>query len=565
MRASVTALSIATALALGCGGNKRFEGVEWVGDTHASDVADDGAERRIGTLSAKEAAAHLAAALEAGEDLDAVIYANRLASAGGELSDEQRDAIAAAVDRLRSDDLDSAWAEVDADHYPGSLVIMRLALIAHHGGDDERALELLNAVTGDALVGARAAKVREQIDALDSVDATIVAALLPLSGRHSALGAEIRGALKMARSSAGKGVKLVFVDTKGDADTVAEAVDKAVFDHKAVAIIGPVGVYESRAAARRAAELGVPIALLAPGQDAAAPEVGVFRVWVSAEWEAREAARAAVDNSYDRLAVLAPRDEQGGAQAQAFIDAAIAAGVEVVAVGQYDPTATDLEPDLKEFLGLDPLKNERLRNHLRRKGRKKGWKTFSPDIPFDLLYIPDRYDRAALVASYLPFFNVEVRSDDMMNIPYLKKKHGGRVPQVVQLLGSSGWHHLSLIPRGGEAVDGALLVDVFSGNDSEEFATEEGAHFGEAYRSAVGRYPTAVAAQAYDAGLLVFAARNRAEAAAKGGDVRAAFVKELSGAQLDGVCGAASMVNGAIERRSILLRIDGDEFVLHEY
>jgi ABC-type branched-subunit amino acid transport system substrate-binding protein len=564
VRLAFIALCLAS-LAIGCGGKSQFEGVEWVGDTHATSTGGDPGDRRIGVLTEAEARKGLAAALDAGDHLDAVIYANRLAAVGGEPTADQRELIAAAVDELRSDDLDTAWVELDADHYPASLVVMRLALVAQHRGDLERALEWLNSVKGDDLVGKRATELRERIEALAAVDPKVVAALLPLSGRHSALGVEIRGAIKMAKSSGGRGVKLVFVDTKGDADTVAEAVDKAVFEHNAVAIIGPVGVHESRAAARRAAELGIPIALLAPGEDAAAPEVGVFRLWVSSEWEAREAVRAAIDNSYDRLAVLAPRDEQGGAQAQAFIDAAVAEGVEVVAVGQYDPTATDLEPDLKEFLKLDPLVNERLRNHLRRKGRKKGWKTFSPDIPFDLLYIPDRYDRAALVASYLPFFNVEVRSDDMMNIPYLKKKHGGRVPQVVQLLGSSGWHHLSLIPRGGSAVDGAMVVDVFAGNDSEEFATEEGAHFGEAYRSAVGRYPTPVAAQAYDAGLMVFAARAEAETSGKGGDVRAAFAEALSKTKLDGVCGAATMVNGAVERQSILLRIDGDEFVLHEY
>ncbi|MEM9491487.1 MAG: ABC transporter substrate-binding protein, partial [Myxococcota bacterium] len=294
-----------------------------------------------------------------------------------------------------------------------------------------------------------------------------------------------------------------------------------------------------------------------------------FRLWSSPAWEAREAARLAVALGHDRVAVLAPRDEDGELAAAVFARAATALGAEVVGRGFYEPTGTAVEPDIRRFLGLDPARNPRLRRHLRRYGRT-GIKTFTPDVPFDLLYIPDQYQRAALVASFLPYFNVEVRSRDVMDVIRLRAKHRGRVPRIVQLLGSSGWHHPGIIPRGGSAIEGALIVDVFSGGDDEEYATEDGAEFGEAYAAATGRPASAIAAQAHDAALLVLAAAERTRARARRAqldDARAIFAQELARGRLAaGACGPVRMGrDGELEREAILLRVDGGNIVLHEY
>jgi ABC-type branched-subunit amino acid transport system substrate-binding protein len=139
------------------------------------------------------------------------------------------------------------------------------------------------------------------------------------------------------------------------------------------------------------------------------------------------------------------------------------------------------------------------------------------------------------------------------------------VPQVVQLVGSSGWHHPGLLPRGGPAVEGALIVEVYAGGDDEDYASEDAARFAEAFRSRTGRLPTQVTAQAYDAATLVFDARERA--AASRAPSRAAMTAALAGARLTaGACGPAAIDRrGAIARDPILVRVDGGGFVLHEY
>jgi hypothetical protein len=235
--------------------------------------------------------------------------------------------------------------------------------------------------------------------------------------------------------------------------------------------------------------------------------------------------------------------------------------VSVVAVVGYDPTATDLEPDVKGLLGLDPSRNERLRRHLARRGRKDGWKTFSPDVAFDLLYVPDEVGPGALIASYLPYFNVEVRDSDVMDLLSLRRKHGGHVPSVVQLLGSSGWFHPSLAARGGDAVDGALVVVpcAVGAADSIDAPSDQAAEMAERFEARTGRPPGPVAAQAHDAARLFLAARARAAGAA---DPRDQLARALRGARLpDGACGPAGMNrDGALERPAALLQVDGDGF-----
>ncbi len=559
-RQAALATAIVGALICACGGPAKPE--RRAGDGHDG-RAQSGRQHQIPALGPVAASRALDDAIAAAKPADIVVYANRLVDAEGELG-SRREAVLLAVDELSSSQLAAVWAELEHDAMPAAHVALRRALLAEHLGDDAQARKWLARVGDGADLQAPAAALAAAIDARARVDAELVAVLLPLSGRYARLGNEIRAAVELA-VHASREVRVEFVDTGGEAAAAVAAVNRAVVELGAVAILGPVGENESRAAAGRAVELGIPIALLAPAAAGAAAEVGVFRLWSSPEWEAREAVRLAVRMGYDRLAILAPRDEQGRAQVEAFGAAVAAAGVRLVAAGHYDPTASDLEPDIKAFLGLDPKSNERLRRHLRRKGYKKGWKSFSPAVEFDLLFVPDEYQRAALVVAYLPFFNVEVRSQDVMDIVGLRRKHGGRVPQVVQLLGSSGWHHESIIPRGGSVLEGALVVDVFSGGDNEEFASEEGAVFAESFAARNRRPPSVVAAQAYDAALLVLGAARRGQRGRH--SPRQSFVRALAGSRLDiGACGIAAVTSsGEIVREATLLRIDGGMFVLHEY
>jgi ABC-type branched-subunit amino acid transport system substrate-binding protein len=281
----------------------------------------------------------------------------------------------------------------------------------------------------------------------------------------------------------------------------------------------------------------------------------VFRLAWSPADEGRAVARMAAADSFPTVAVLAPRDDVGGEAADAFVAAAKQAGLEVTAQGSYDPTGGDLQPEVKQFLGLVPAQNPRLAAHLAKHGAK-GWATFSPDIPYSLLYIPDRYDRAAIVAAYLPYYNVELRTTEFPDTAMLARKHGGRIPQVVQLVGGAGWHHPSLPIRGGAAVQGALIVDPWAAELGGDVATQFAADF----QQHAGRAASSAAAEAYDAATLIAAAR---AAAARAPDVRRALTVAIAHARLDdGACGSAVVgADGEIAREPSILEVSGDDLI----
>ncbi len=472
-------------------------------------------------------------------------------------------------------DADTAYRRVATAVHVGDLAAARRALASLRAAPGAGAGESLLA-RGEALVAA--------LEARQAVAPNKVAVLLPLSGRFAPIGKELRIAIELAAaaSPAAGGVTLLWIDTAGEEARAAAAVDElAAKDHPAL-ILGPVGEREAAAAANRAAALGIPIALLSPAEGIADPGAGVVRLMSSAEGRARAAARAVLAKGFEAPAVLAPRDDVGRAEAAAFVDTLRAAGVEPAVTGEYDPTATDLEPDVKRFLGLDPATNDRLRRHLR-KHPKDGWKTFSPDIAFDLLYIPASYDHAALIAAFLVYFNVELRTDDSIDSVSLRKKHGGRLPSLVQLLGSAGWHDPALLARGGRDIEGAYLIDDFVAEAADDDATEEytsaaALEFSTRWRARAGRAPTAVAAQTWDATLMALSARRigldaagataaKADAAGHAADgprIRAAITSALAAATLDdGACGPAHVApDGELARGAILLRVEGGAFII---
>jgi ABC-type branched-subunit amino acid transport system substrate-binding protein len=439
----------------------------------------------------------------------------------------------------------AALAQV-GDRAPAAALALRAARLAHHRGDDAEARALLaRAVTAadeprvHAALAALAAELAEP-----PVDTATIAVLLPLSGRYAALGSELRAAIELAPA---QGTRWLFLDTRGEPDGAAAAVATARAKG-VVALLGPVGTREALSAARAASLAEIPIALLAPG-DGADASAGVFRLVTSPGDEARAVARLAHDDSFPTVAVFAPRDDVGGEAADAFVAEAQRLGLQVTARGSYDPTGGDLEPDVKQLLDLVPVHNPRLAEHLQ-KDPKHGWQTFSPDIPFSLLYIPDRYDRAAIVAAFLPYFNVELRTTEFPDPARLARKHHGRIPQVVQLVGGAGWHHVSLPTRGGTAVQGALIVD------DCETGSDTAAHFASDFQAKVGHPPSSAAAQAFDAATLVASARATSPSRA---GVRAALAH---GKLDDGGCGPAALgPDGELTRAPSILEVSGDEFI----
>jgi ABC-type branched-subunit amino acid transport system substrate-binding protein len=461
------------------------------------------------------------------------------------------------LDQAKIDELDEPTLRAVlvklGDAKPAGRVALRAAKLAWHRGDPATARSYLARAALAADRDAVSSGVSELTPKLAQppVDPKTIAVLLPLSGRFSSIGMELEVAIKLAPAS---GTKWLFLDTKGEPDGAIAAVEQAV-QKGATAILGPVGEREAIAASRAAMMHGIPIGLLAPA-DGADVASGVFRLVGSPADEGRAIAKLAHDEGFPTVGVFAPRDDVGGDSAKAFVDEAKRLGLQVTGEGSYDPTGGNLEPDVKDFLNLVPARNPRFAEWLARHG-KKGWLTFSPDITFSLLYIPDRYDRAAIVAAFLPYYNVELRTTEFPDPAKLQRKHGGQMPQVVQLIGGSGWRHPTLGIRGGTAIQGALLVDAFAGDIGNDAAVA----FSQAFQSRVNRAPSSAAAEVFDAATLI--AKLRADVA-NAADVRGALRQALARGKLDdGACGPASIgPDGELVREVSVLEVQGDQLQL---
>jgi branched-chain amino acid transport system substrate-binding protein len=568
-RAQLARIALVALVVPACRGPQRPAPSWRPGEHHVTAGEPDRAPARP-ALDRAELERRFAVAQAAADGPAMLVYANQLATLGHSVGQSWPPVI----DEVPVQDLQRIWPDLDPAHEPAGWVALRLGLAAAHVGDQRQALAWLDRVAAATSAAGsadaeqarpRAAALAARLRAGEQADPAVVAVLAPLSGAYRRLGEEVRLASELAFAG-DPAAKVVFVDTAGTEEGAVAAVDAALARHRALAVVGPIGQRESAAAAARAVELGLPIALLAPAKGGGAPDVGVFRLWASAYDLAGAAARAAVARGYNALAVFAPRDEQGREESAGFRDAARAEGAQVVAYGTYDPSTAHLEQDVKRLLNLDPARNPRLRQHLARQRRRDAWKTFSPDVPFDLLFIPDTYQRAAFVLAYLPYFNVELRTGEHVDPLALRAKHGGRIPSLVQLMGSSGWRAEGMIPRAGGIAEGALVVGVCSGGVGGEYPSDVAAQFAQAYERRRGHPPTATAAQAYDAMRMVLHAR-RAAASAAAGARRAAFIKALGRAGLnDGACGPVRVApSGEVVRDPVILRIEGDEFIVEEF
>jgi ABC-type branched-subunit amino acid transport system substrate-binding protein len=497
----------------------------------------------------------LGQAIDEGQALRALSLAAELEERSEELSDEELQSLLPLVDSIAPAELPS----LPEGTLAAALVEMRQALVASHRGDNQGAQRHLSRAAHAERLHSQLERVRARLK-LVKVDPRRIAVLLPMTGDHAAVGEELWAGMSLALPEESDAIVTVF-DTGGTEAGARQAVAQAL-EAGSLLALGPAGRLESRAAARAAALAELPIALLAPESDAANAEAGVFRLALAPSFEAEQAAIVAVELGYSLLAVMTPRDELGAEQAKAFIAAARKAGAEVVAQGDYDPSAASLEEDFKNFLKLHPTVNKRLRRHLRAYGRKS-WKSFTPTPGFDFLYMPDTVERGSLAASYLPFFNVELRTHDDMSIGRLRFKHAGRMPRIVQLMGSSSWIDPSLGARGGSAVEGALMIGTCPGGHGIDLS-ERGRSFGDEFTRLKRRAPSMAAAAANDAMTMILGAR--AWAASHGG-TRADAARSLRTAQLrDGVCGTQTMNSrGQIEGEIEVLRVEQGSPEIYEY
>lgn len=329
--------------------------------------------------------------------------------------------------------------------------------------------------------------------------------LAPVTGPLAAIGRSLVEGVELAarvRNDGGgvRGAKVIVrvEDTEGRPALAAEAAARLGAEGRVRAIVGDAlaaCVAAAAAADRRGIPLLAPFATDAELGDAAR---GVHRVCASDRDLGRMLARRAIGETMKlkRLSVL----HDGSRHATAFRDGMaaelLARGMALASDTRYEPGGEEHHLAVAAALGATP----------------------------DAIVIPGlALDIAALAKSV--------------------REHGSTLP----LLGSDAWDSATLLEAAGESIEGALYIGHFAPDDPRPSARA----FVGASQLASGRAPDSLAALAYDAAGVAFAAAIRAAG------VAANLAKEIGNTRdFPSTAGPLTIrPEGGVRRGAVLLKI----------
>lgn len=300
---------------------------------------------------------------------------------------------------------------------------------------------------------------------MELVNRSALGCILPLSGKYADYGTMALEAIILASGVFDSGgeepVSLVIEDSKSDPETARAAVIKLATEDRVMGILGPMGSATSRAAAEEAQIQRIPLLTLTQRNGITETGDYIFRNFLTAAMQVRTLVHYAVQNLGIRnFAILYPQDNYGIEMMNIFWDEVLRTGGDIHGVESYRNRQTDFGAAIKALTGLDQVE------------KKPDGEDPAPVIDFDALFIPDSYERVAMIAPQLAFYDVT----------------------GVQLLGTNAWNSPDLLAKDNEYLEGAIFVDGFFRDTYYPDARE----FIDRFYVAYGREPTDMEALAYD-------------------------------------------------------------------
>jgi branched-chain amino acid transport system substrate-binding protein len=348
----------------------------------------------------------------------------------------------------------------------------------------EAAMALIRA-TPDQFWVDRGRELLDRVSEEMAVRKGVFACLLPLSGPFAIYGQEVLNGIQLGMGVFGtleqnKTIQLLIEDTRSDPNVAAEKVEELVHKGRVMGIIGPLASRTATAAARRAQELGVPIITLAQKEGITEQGDMVFRNFLTPAVEMKRLVSKAIrDLGLSRFGILYPESAYGRRLLNLFWDRVDEEGAYVTAVESYGPEVTDFSEEIRKMVGLYyPRPPSVLEKLMQGKlaafdagveaGPYEETRDSEPIVEFDAVFIPDGFQKIALIAPQFPFH-------DIFNIRFL---------------GTSLWQAPELLEQGAEYLQGAVFPTGFFAQAEEVFV--------ELYRENFETDPSILAAIGYD-------------------------------------------------------------------
>jgi len=363
---------------------------------------------------------------------------------------------------------------------------------------------------------------------------TRVALLLPLSGRHAAIGQAMLNAAQLALFDvADDSFALVVRDTQGTPQGAQLAIRSAL-EERVNVVLGPLFAASAFTVAADTRQVG--LNMLAFSNDQTVAGDGVFISGMPPGEQVDRIVDYATRQGLLRFAILSPRTAYGSAVSRAFREALYERGAELVRNVSYDPAASDITPEIRvlaqyderhqvlveEREKLEALEDEASKLAL---DRLENLDTLGqPD--FDAVLLPLGGRSLLSIAPSLAFFDVD--------------------PAEVQFLGTALWNDPSLgseptLQGGWFAAPSPVLWEGFQRR----------------YRNTYGAAPPRIATLSYDMTALAAVLARSTSAPGQAPDFSAARLADPSG--FSGIDGLFRFTEqGTVERGLAILEIDGE-------
>jgi branched-chain amino acid transport system substrate-binding protein len=279
----------------------------------------------------------------------------------------------------------------------------------------------------------------------EPVDAKVIGAILPLTGKNASIGQHALNALRMGleMSKPDNKFRIALFDSQSNPDLAAQGVDKLIIEDKAIVILGGFTSKEALSIATRAEELAAPYVGFSQKSGLTSVGENVFRNSMTPEMQVDKIVQYATEKlEAKKFAILYPNDSYGVEFSNIFWDHVLARGGEVTAAQTYDPKENDFSEVIQKLVGtyykearaeeykkrVREIKIKKAESTAKAKNSRDHWSEeniLPPIADFDAVFVPDSSRALGQVLAFMKYNQVtdmNYLGTNIWNSPDLPKR-----------------------------------------------------------------------------------------------------------------------------------------------
>lgn len=280
-------------------------------------------------------------------------------------------------------------------------------------------------------------KIRRHLKVLQAhfkVNPYLIGVILPLSGHRRALGEKaLRGLYMGLGLNEDSPWQMVVMDSKNHPDVVKANMEKLLYDHHVIAVVGGLSGETAEVMATLANEFSLPCILLSQKNKLTENREFVFQNAQTSEALVNRLVKDVREIlKLEKLAVLYPEDSYGQEYTRLFSQAFVKSGGSITKKVSYTIDEVDFKSTLKELFELnnreeeyEKLKEEYMKKHPNLSARSKKLRPeylLEPKKDFSGIFIPDSAKALKQITAYLKYFDIGdlyILGTNLWNPPHL--------------------------------------------------------------------------------------------------------------------------------------------------